>query len=121
MFHDDEYPTNAILIEYVPKMHQIDLSNFSPYNLQVLRETLEDMHSAGVHHGDIYPRNMMIAEIPNTDQARVLWIDFDSSQLLPESLSERQKKWIEEENGIMDEFIQGLVSSRPHACLVFNN
>ncbi|KAJ5407640.1 hypothetical protein N7509_001523 [Penicillium cosmopolitanum] len=106
MFVDDELPPTAIVIEYVPNMHRIDLTNFSPQNVQILRDILEDIHLAGVLHDDTYPRNMMISRDPSTKQVRVLWIDFDRAQTFSESLSEWQKEQLEEETEIMDEFIQ---------------
>lgn len=88
-------------------MQPIDLSNFSSQYLRELRLILEDIHLAGVLHGDPKPRNMMISR----DQGRVLWIDFDSAQTFSESLTPTQKTWIEEENEMMDYFVKALVRS----------
>jgi hypothetical protein len=57
MFLDDKLPPNAILIEYVLDVQQIDLSNFSLRYLRELRHILDEIHDAGVLHGDPYPRN----------------------------------------------------------------
>jgi hypothetical protein len=45
---------------------------------------------------------------------RVLWIDFDSAQALPENklLTPRQQKWMAREIQRMDYFVNGLVCSR---------
>ncbi|KAJ5198189.1 uncharacterized protein N7498_007306 [Penicillium cinerascens] len=104
MFLGDKLPPNAVLIEYVPHVQPIDLSNFSPQYLHELRLILDDIHLTGVLHGDPKPRNMMISR----DQSRVLWIDFDSAQTFSESLTPRQKTWIEEENEMMDYFVKAL-------------
>ncbi|KAJ6185716.1 hypothetical protein N7519_007017 [Penicillium mononematosum] len=92
MFLDDKLPPNAILIEYVPNVQQIDLSNFSLRYLRQLRHILDEIHDAGVLHGDPYPRNMMIS----ADQCKALWIDFDSAHTFSQSLSTRQEIWFKE-------------------------
>ncbi|EGX87961.1 hypothetical protein CCM_09584 [Cordyceps militaris CM01] len=109
MFHNDELPADAIFIEYVPNMHEIDLSNFSRERMAKLREILLEFHKIGVAHGDTYPRNMMIAPGSPGKEDRVLWVDFDSAQTLqPENLSEIDRDWIHEETEMMDYFSEGL-------------
>lgn len=44
------------------------------------------------------------------DQGRAFWIDFDSAQTFSESLSTRQRAWIEEENKMIYYFANALVS-----------
>ncbi|CAI7641486.1 unnamed protein product [Penicillium manginii] len=107
-FVDDELPPTAILIEYAPNMHRIDLSNFSPQNMQILRETLAEMHSVGVLHGDAETRNMVVSKDPTTNQDRALWLDFDRAHTFSECLSERQESWMKEEMERMDYFVQYL-------------
>jgi tRNA A-37 threonylcarbamoyl transferase component Bud32 len=111
MFRDDLWPPNAVLIEYVADMHQIDLSTFSKSRLVSLRAILGEIHDAKVCHGDVYPRNMMVA---SGEPDRVLWIDFDSAQTLPENepLTPMQQKWVTVETLRMDYFVNGLVCSR---------
>lgn len=113
-FLGDKLPPNAILIKYVPKMRPIDLSNFSSQCLRELRLILENIHLAGVLHGDPKPKNMMITR----DQGRVLWIDFDSVQTFSESLTTRQEMWIKEEVEMMVYFVKALVSSEQKVCSV---
>ncbi|KKK19438.1 hypothetical protein AOCH_001322 [Aspergillus ochraceoroseus] len=85
MFLDDRLPPNAVLIEYIPNLQPIDLSNFSEKRLAKLREILDDIHSAKVLHGDPKPRNMMV------------------------SLGgAREEKWIEEEVEKVDYFVDAL-------------
>ncbi|KAJ5583261.1 hypothetical protein N7535_001881 [Penicillium sp. DV-2018c] len=107
MFCGDDLPPKAILIEYIPNMKPIDLSNFSKDYLVKFRQILDDIHQAGVLHADTKPRNMVISQ---GEQDRVLWIDFDSAQTFPQgsSLSERQEGWFREENEIVDYFIEAL-------------
>ena len=120
MFHGDNLPPNAILIEYIPNMKPISLSNFSKDYLDKFRQVLDDIHQAGVLHGDAKPRNMMISQ---GKQDRVLWIDFDSAQTFAEgSLSQRQERWVQEENELVDYFIVALVGSiHPRPRLGFNS
>lgn len=108
MFVGDKFPANAVLIEYVPGMKPIDLSNFSLQSLRELGHILGEIHHAGVLHGDPKPRNMMISR----DRGRALWIDFDSAQTFPQSLSTRQQTWIKDENEMMEYFIEALVCRR---------
>ncbi|ODM21102.1 hypothetical protein SI65_04155 [Aspergillus cristatus] len=106
MFCGDNLPPNAILIEYIPNMKSINLSNFSKDYLDKFRQVLDDIHQAGVLHGDAKPRNMMISQ---GKQDRVLWIDFDSAQTFSEGcLSQRQERWVQEENELVDYFIEAL-------------
>ncbi|KAE8353789.1 hypothetical protein BDV28DRAFT_156732 [Aspergillus coremiiformis] len=107
MFLDDELPPNAILIEYIPNLQQIDLSNFSKQRLAELRQILGDFHNVNVLHGDARPRNMAVSL---GEQERVLWIDFDSAQTFPEGekRSQMQEIWIEEEVKTMDYFVDAL-------------
>lgn len=111
MFLNDKLPPNAVLIEYVQNLQQIDLSNYSPQRLAKLREILDDIHGAGVFHADPKPRNMMVSIV---GEERVLWIDFDSAQTFSEcgDLSPRQRKWFENENEMMDYFVDALVRLR---------
>ena len=82
MFLDDPLPPNAVLIEYVAEMHQIDLSTFSKSRLASLHAIFGEVHDAKVYHGDAHPRNIMVV---SGKPDRVLWIDFDSAQTIPEN------------------------------------
>lgn len=67
-------------------MQPINLSNFSKLRLTELRLSLDEIHQAGVYHGDPKPRNMMICCCSGEQlEERVLWIDFDSAQTFSES------------------------------------
>ncbi|KAJ9226840.1 hypothetical protein DTO027B5_2056 [Paecilomyces variotii] len=106
MFIGDKLPPNAIIIEYIANMEPIGLSNFSEHRLAELYHILKDIHQVRILHGDLYPRNMMIAE---GEQDRVLWIDFDSAQTFSEGpLSPKQEKWFKEEIEMMDYFVKDL-------------
>lgn len=114
MFVGDKLRPNAILIEYIPNMQEVNLSNFSMKHLLKLRHILEEIHRARVRHGDPYPRNMMI--VPGSP-GRALWIDFDRAQTFPENvpLSERQSKWFQHEARMVEYFANALVCFSPFA------
>jgi hypothetical protein len=59
-FLKDNLHPNAILIEYIPDLHQIDLSTFSDYRIATLRTILDSIHRVGIYHEGPYPRNMMV-------------------------------------------------------------
>ncbi|OGM49942.1 hypothetical protein ABOM_001613 [Aspergillus bombycis] len=70
---------------FVPKFYgyinQIDPAAFHPTfqhfaqdQLNRAIEGMKEIHSAGVHHRDIYPKNLLLVH-GNTD--RLVWIDFD--------------------------------------------
>ncbi|KAL2001942.1 hypothetical protein VTN02DRAFT_958 [Thermoascus thermophilus] len=104
-FLNDRLRPNAVLIEYVPNICQINLSTFSEERIAKLHAILRSIHAAGVYHGDLYPRNMMV----QMDTDRVLWIDFDCAQTFPEgSIPERQQQWIQGEDKFMGEFVEFL-------------
>ncbi|PGG98576.1 hypothetical protein AJ79_08829 [Helicocarpus griseus UAMH5409] len=46
MFHEDKLPPNAILIEYIPNMQQMDLSNFLESYPHRFRDILCEIHKA---------------------------------------------------------------------------
>jgi tRNA A-37 threonylcarbamoyl transferase component Bud32 len=107
MFLHDKLPPNAILIEYIPNLHQIDLANFSEDRVKRLRQILDDMHQAQVLHHDAWPRNMCVSE----SQDRVLWIDFDSAQTFSEErpITDRHKLWFDREVELVEDFLSLLV------------
>lgn len=99
MLFDNVQPLKAVLLEDINNMHQLDLSTFSESRLAQMRCILRDIHEAGVLHDDTDPRNMMVCPGCHGNPDRVLWIDFDSAQLLPEdNLSPRQQMWLQEES-----------------------
>ncbi|OJJ68165.1 hypothetical protein ASPBRDRAFT_58207 [Aspergillus brasiliensis CBS 101740] len=103
---DTLYP-NAILMEYIPDIHPIDLSNYSEKRLHKLQQILLEIHQAQVYHGDPYPRNMMV----QTTSDRVLWMDFDRARTFTsQSIKQRHLDWLDRETRLMDEFVEGLVS-----------
>ncbi|KAL1981965.1 hypothetical protein VTN96DRAFT_1977 [Rasamsonia emersonii] len=104
-FLNDKLRPNAVLIEYIPNICQINLSTFSERRIAKLHAILRSIHAAGVYPGDPYPRNMIV----QMDTDRVFWIDFDRAQTSSEgSITERQRQWIQEEDEMMGEFVDFL-------------
>ncbi|OOF90662.1 hypothetical protein ASPCADRAFT_519073 [Aspergillus carbonarius ITEM 5010] len=103
---DTIYP-NAVLMEYIPNIQSIDLSNFSEKKIRQLHQILLEIHQAGVYHGDPYPRNMMV----QTTSDRALWIDFDRAQTFcPEIMKPYHLDWLKHETEMMDYFVEALTA-----------
>ena len=105
-FLEDEHQPNAIVIEYIPNIQRIDLTNYTKDRAVALQNIIREIHKARVVHGDPYPRNMMVQ--PETD--RVLWIDFDRAQTLPYGpLDFYVQDWFEMDVGMTDQLMDELV------------
>lgn len=113
MFLEDEPPPNAALIEYIPDMQILDLSNYSKQYPDRLLDILLQLHQVRVLHGGPYPRNMMIRQGQGCQgqKGRALWIDFDKAQTLPKDqpLTARNEKWFRLEVDLMQYFAENLV------------
>ncbi|PYI07017.1 hypothetical protein BO78DRAFT_314175, partial [Aspergillus sclerotiicarbonarius CBS 121057] len=106
-FLGDTTCPNAVLMEYIPNLQSINLSNFSEKRIHRLQQILLEVHRAGVYHGDPYPRNIMI----QTTSDRVLWIDFDRAQTFtPQSIKPYQLDWLQHETNMMDYFVEALAA-----------
>lgn len=53
MFHNDELPGDAILIEYISNMRAIDLSNYTKERMSRLRDILLEINALGILHCDV--------------------------------------------------------------------
>ncbi|PGH11055.1 hypothetical protein AJ79_05097 [Helicocarpus griseus UAMH5409] len=102
-FVNDEYPPTAIFLEYIPNMKELHWTNYNEKRMRNFVDGINKIHKALVFHGDIHPRNMMTVE---DDPERAIWIDFDRAQTFNEKPSERQQKWIDFENELVDELAQ---------------
>ncbi|KAK4910680.1 hypothetical protein LTR66_017414 [Elasticomyces elasticus] len=104
-FADEPQKPNATLIEYIPSIRMIDLSNFSHEKVEKLKSILAEIHEAWVLHGDNFPRNMMVQD----GTGRPLWIDFDRAQTyMPGVITERQRGWFTFEREYIEEFAEFL-------------
>ncbi|KGO78277.1 hypothetical protein PITC_058800 [Penicillium italicum] len=73
-FAHDKLNPSAILLEYLPNAENLNCVNYSDTLYSQAIEGMKEIHRAGVHHRDIYPRNMLIVR---GDPDRLVWIDFD--------------------------------------------
>lgn len=73
-FMNDIHGPKAILLEYLQDTEELNCVNCSDDRIQAAIVGLGRIHSALIHHRDIYPKNILIIR-GNSD--RVVWIDFD--------------------------------------------
>lgn len=73
-FARDKLWPRAILLEYFPNAESLNCVNYSDALYPQAIEGMHEIHRAGVHHRDIYPKNLLLVR-GNPD--RLVWIDFD--------------------------------------------
>lgn len=73
-FAQDKFKPRAILLEYLPDAEALNCVNYSDELYPQAIEGMKEIHRAGVHHQDIYPKNILVVH-GNPD--RLVWIDFD--------------------------------------------
>ncbi|KAJ6125886.1 serine/threonine protein kinase, partial [Penicillium samsonianum] len=73
-FAQDKLKPRAILLEYLPNSESLNCVNYSDALYPQAIEGMKEIHKAGVHHHDTYPRNLLLVR-ENPD--RLVWIDFD--------------------------------------------
>lgn len=106
----DEFPPNAIILEYIPGMRTFWIDNYSRKRAEGFIRLIQEIHKAGVVHDDVYPRNMIVFD---EDPERVMWIDFDRAQaddgsfFTPESI----QGLMEEEDALVCNVCRLVVSS----------
>ncbi|PGH02790.1 hypothetical protein GX51_04401 [Blastomyces parvus] len=91
-FTNDRYRPQAILLEYLADAEALNCVNYSPHRFHQEILGMKAIHSALIHHKDIYPKNILI--VPGTTE-RVVWIDFDVAITFPhrESMSGEDLKY----------------------------
>lgn len=91
------------------------LDTYSKERAEGFVHGIREIHKAGVMHYDSPPRNMMVFD---KDPGRVMWIDFDRAQVddgvfySPKTI----QKDLQEEDEIVNEIGQMLVSEIAHSC-----
>ncbi|KAB8274581.1 hypothetical protein BDV30DRAFT_225746 [Aspergillus minisclerotigenes] len=73
-FAQDTFKPREILLEYLPNAESLNCVNYSDTLYPQAIEGMKEIHKAGVHHRDIYPRNILLVR-GNPD--RLVWSDFD--------------------------------------------
>ncbi|KAK2755869.1 hypothetical protein FQN54_005665 [Arachnomyces sp. PD_36] len=99
-FVQDEYPPNAILMEYIADMEELDWSKYTDKRMQNFLDGMKAIQESLVQHDDIHPRNLMVVK---GDLKRAIWIDFDRAQTLSGELTEQQKGWLDQDYRILKE------------------
>lgn len=56
----DEFPPNAIILEYIPGMRKFWIDNYSRKRAEGIMHLIQEIHKAGVVHDDVYPPNMVV-------------------------------------------------------------
>jgi tRNA A-37 threonylcarbamoyl transferase component Bud32 len=115
-FVDDEYPPSAIFLEYVAGMEMMTINNCTEPRFNSMIMGIKEIHKALVRHRDPKPRNIMVLK----DQPeRVVWIDFDRAETYDEdTITERQKRFIDEEEQTVGELAECLVSATRNSDLL---
>ncbi|KAJ5823066.1 hypothetical protein N7447_005406 [Penicillium robsamsonii] len=84
---DPKARPNGVLMEYIPDVNMLELSNYTEQRARNLRRLLLEIHEAGIVHLDPYPRNMLI----QGDSDWVLWIDYELAQIFDPEHSEQPR------------------------------
>ncbi|PLB34558.1 serine/threonine protein kinase [Aspergillus candidus] len=87
-FSQDKLKPRAILLEHLPNAESLNCVNYSDALYPQANEGMQEVHRAGVHHRDIYPKNLLLVR---GDPDRLVWIDFDVATIFtdcgPEQLA----------------------------------
>ncbi|EDN08737.1 predicted protein [Histoplasma mississippiense (nom. inval.)] len=77
--------------------------NYSTHRFRKAMIGMKAIHSALIHHNDIYPKNILI--VPSTPE-RVVWIDFDVATTFPhrESMGCQELKYCDYEDALVASF-----------------
>lgn len=116
-FMNDIHGPKAILLEYLQDTEELNCVNYSDDCLQAAIVGLRRIHSALIHHRDIYPKNILIMR---GHPARVVWIDFDVAVTFNpgKSMGYQAEEYCKLEIELVKSFGDLLVCSNP--VLVFN-
>lgn len=102
-FLNDEFHPRAIFFEYLPDAEKLNCVNYAEGLFDSAIEGIRGIHSAHIHHHDIYPRNMLVV-----GGSRIVWIDFDVSTTF-DTLGSREREYCEHEVGLVCSFKRLLV------------
>ncbi|KGY14863.1 hypothetical protein PABG_12254 [Paracoccidioides brasiliensis Pb03] len=108
MFLNDKNPPSAIFLGNIPRMEMIHPHYFTKELGEALTCGIREIHRALVLHCDVKSRNVMIVR---NDPERVIWVNFDRAQTYhADSLTERQQGCIEDEELMVSQLADSLVS-----------
>lgn len=90
-FSQDKLQPRAILLEYLPNTKRLNCVNYSDTLYAQAIKGIEEIHRAGVHHRDIYPRNILL-DLASGSPDKLIWIYFDVATIFtdfgPEQLAQ---------------------------------
>ncbi|KAJ5273300.1 serine/threonine protein kinase [Penicillium angulare] len=75
-FAKDKFKPNALLLEYLANSESLNCTNYSDALHPQAIEGIEEIHKAGVHHQDVYHKNILLVR-GNPGPGRLVWIDFE--------------------------------------------
>lgn len=115
-FMNDSYAPKAILLEYLQDTEELNCVNYSDDRLQAAVVGLKGIHSALIHHRDVYPKNILIV---HGSLERVDWIDSDVAVTFDpgKPMGSQGEEHCNHEIELMESFGELLVCSKP--CLNF--
>ncbi|OGM47818.1 hypothetical protein ABOM_003282 [Aspergillus bombycis] len=94
----DQFQPRAILLEYLPDAERLNCVNYSEALCLYAVDGIKEIHSALVHHHDIYPKNMLVVS-----GSRIIWIDFDVAMTF-DNMSSREKEYCKREADLVESF-----------------
>ncbi|KNG90132.1 hypothetical protein ANOM_002064 [Aspergillus nomiae NRRL 13137] len=97
-FIHDQFQPRAILLEYLPNAERLNCVNYSEALFQYAVDGIKEIHSALVHHHDIYPKNMLVVS-----GSRIVWIDFDVAMTF-DDMGSREKEYCKYEADLVENF-----------------
>ena len=104
-FARDKLKPRAILLEYLPDTEGLNCVNYSDELYPQAIEGMKEIHRAGVHHQDIYPKNILLV---HGHPDRLVWIDFDVATTFTEFGPEQLAR-CDSEIGLVKGFGEALV------------
>ncbi|KAB8259975.1 hypothetical protein BDV32DRAFT_138490 [Aspergillus pseudonomiae] len=95
-FIHDQFQPRAVLLEYLPNAERLNCVNYSEALFQYTVDGIKKIHSALVHHHDIYPKNMLVVS-----GSRIVWIDFDVAMTF-DDMGSREKEYCKYEADLVE-------------------
>lgn len=107
-FLNDSWPPHAILLEYIPHLAGLDYKTYTPERAKKFISGMDAIQAAGVMHGDVNSRKMMVAD--KGEGERLVYVGFDRAQTYEAGrVPERQRGWMEDEKRVLGDILGGMV------------
>ncbi|KAK1148805.1 hypothetical protein N8T08_008690 [Aspergillus melleus] len=111
-FVKDKLKPRAMLLEYLPNSESLNCVNYSDALFPQAIEGMMEIHKAGVHHRDIYPKNLLLIR---GDRDRLVWIDFDVATTFAD-YGDKQQEFCDHEIALVKGFGDALVGTPLWPC-----